>query len=197
VQTSSPGEGGGRIRVITGSRCKGGFQSLICGVVFFGEPASSAMWCHARRGRGTLGANAERLDMDGEPFASADGGRPCQLSGHRCLRTRSRSASGPHRRAFWNRPRRAGRTTAAAPPPSLCVPPWRAGDQPPPCSADHAARAPRYCARHAQHPPSQRTRRMARDPCGHREDGMNRASLGSARDTRAKWQCRNSKEAPR
>jgi hypothetical protein len=29
------------------------------------------------------------------------------------------------------------------------------------------------------------------------KDGMNRASLGSARDTRAKWQCRNSKEAPR
>ena len=27
--------------------------------------------------------------------------------------------------------------------------------------------------------------------------GMNRASLGSARETRAKWQCRNSKEALR
>jgi len=59
-------------------------------------------------------------------FVSADGGRPGQLSGHRRLRTRSRSARGHHHPAAWSHPSRAARTTTAAPARCLC---GRLGEQ--------------------------------------------------------------------
>src|SRR5436190_22447973 len=49
------------IRVITGSRRKDGFQSPICGEPLFGEPAPSAMSCHAPHGRGPGEVLSERL----------------------------------------------------------------------------------------------------------------------------------------